>query len=164
MSITDELRKEARGFGRHAYTAPQADCLTAIADRIDERHREECEERYAAGVESVPIALDKSQWVKLPVDDDGVPIRIGDTMEWFDGSTAEVIGIGDGVFFYVEDGEDCADWTVASTKRHHVTTVENVLREFAEKIIDSQIPSMHPTYEEAIAEYAAKLRLAGDAE
>jgi len=31
MSITDELRKEARGFGRYVYTAPQADCLTASA-------------------------------------------------------------------------------------------------------------------------------------
>ena len=38
MSITDELRKEARGFGRYVYTAPQADCLTAIANRIDAEH------------------------------------------------------------------------------------------------------------------------------
>lgn len=36
------------------------------------------------------------------------------------------------------------------------------LREFAEKITDSQVPGVHPTYEEAIAEFAAKLRLAGE--
>lgn len=41
MSITDELRKEARGFGRYVYTAPQADCLAAIADRIDAEHERE---------------------------------------------------------------------------------------------------------------------------
>lgn len=35
MSITDELRKEARGFGHYVYTAEQSKHLTAIADRID---------------------------------------------------------------------------------------------------------------------------------
>lgn len=39
---------------------------------------------------------------------------------------------------------------------------ENVLTEFAEKITDSQIPGLHPTYDECIAEYAKRLRLAGD--
>lgn len=38
-------------------------------------------------------------------------------------------------------------------------TVEDVLREFAEKITDSQIPDVHPTYEEAIAGYAQRLQL-----
>ena len=56
---------------------------------------------------------------------------------------------------------DC--WVEADELRHHhKPTVEDVLREFAEKIIDSQIPSVHPTYEEAIAEYTTKLRVAGD--
>jgi hypothetical protein len=62
MSITDELRKEARGFGRYVYTAPQADCLTAIANRID------------AALEG---------YIELPKDADGVTIRIGDMMEGY---------------------------------------------------------------------------------
>lgn len=102
--------------------------------------------------------------VRLPTDADGVPIHVGDVMEWCDsGETLTVEGIGRDVLFYI-DGEN-AEWTAARNKRHHhAPTVEDVLREFAEKVIDSQIPSVHPTYEEAITEYAAMLRLADDAE
>ena len=58
------------------------------------------------------------------------------------------------------------DWEHWLKKNEHrfipTPTTEDVLREFAEKVIDSQIPGMHPTYKKAIAEYAKKLRLAGD--
>jgi len=57
---------------------------------------------------------------------------------------------------------DAEDREMFAFTHHHAPTVEDVLREFAEKVIDSQIPSVHPTYEEAITEYAAKLRLADD--
>ena len=162
MSITDELREYAKG--RTDYRPRER--LLAIADRIDAEHKKELERMWDEA-EGADLKAFEATHVKLPVDDDGVPIRIGDTMEWFDGSTAEVIGIGDGVFFYVEDGEDCADWTVASTKRHHVTTVENVLREFADRYLDYEgMPSAgrRGVGEALMDEYAAKLRLAGDAE
>lgn len=165
MSITDELREWYRDrlFMGNGWAE-----IDAIADRIDAEYESACAEAYGNGVMSVPIALDENAWVKLPLDADGVPIRIGDVMEWPDGDDEpfEVVGIGDGVLFYVENENDGpAEWTGASTKRHHhAPTVEDVLREFAEKVIDSQIPNVHPTYDEAIAEYAAKLRLAGDAE
>lgn len=156
MSITDELRKWGYGFCGDTH-----DVVTAIADRIDAEHESACAEAYGNGVMSVPIALDESQWVKLPVDVDGVPIRVGDVMEWCDsGDTLTVEGIGKDIVFYIDN--EGAEWTAARNKRHHKPTVENVLREFAEKVIDSQIPNVHPTYEEAIAEYAGKLRLAGD--
>ena len=105
-----------------------------------------------------------SEMVELPKDADGEYIHIGDVMEWCDsGETLTVEGIGSDVLFYI-DGEN-AEWTAARNKRHHhEPTVEDVLREFAEKVIDSQIPSVHPTYEEAITEYAAKLRLADGGE
>lgn len=136
MSITDELRKEARGFGRYVYTAPQADCLTAIADRIDAEHEAACAEAYGNGVMSVPIALDESQWVKLPVDADGVPIRVGDVMEWCDsGETLTVDGIGRDVLFYI-DGEN-AEWTAARNKRHHhEPTVEKERPDSLDRIAD----------------------------
>ena len=44
MSITDELRKEARGLDRYVYTAEQAEHLTAIADRIDAEHQKALDE------------------------------------------------------------------------------------------------------------------------
>lgn len=72
--------------------------------------------------------LDRIEW---PKDADGEPIRVGDVMEWpTTGETFEVVGIGDGTLFYVEDGSELADWTGASTKRHHhAPTVEDVLRD-----------------------------------
>ena len=136
--ISDELRAAANMLflsGSNGYNV-----LIGLADRID------------------------AEMVELPKDADGEYIHIGDVMEWCDsGETLTVEGIGSDVLFYI-DGEN-AEWTAARTKRHHhEPTVEDVLREFAEKVIDSQIPSVHPTYEEAITEYAAKLRLADDGE
>ena len=160
MSITDELRE----FASHCAGGMGGDSLRHIADRIDAEHESACAEAYGNGVQSVALP-DLTAYVKVPVDAEGKPIRIGDVMEWCDsGETLTVEGIGGDVLFYI-DGEN-AEWTAARNKRHHhAPTVEDVLTEFAEKITDSQIPGMHPTYEEAIAEYAAKLRLSGgDAE
>lgn len=136
--ISDELRAAANMLflsGSNGYNV-----LIGLADRID------------------------SEMVELPKDAYGEYIHIGDVMEWCDsGETLTVEGIGSDVLFYI-DGEN-AEWTAARNKRHHhEPTVVDVLREFAEKVIDSQIPSVHPTYEEAITEYAAKLRLADDGE
>lgn len=136
--ISDDLRAAANMLflsGSNGYNV-----LIGLADRID------------------------AEMVELPKDADGEYIHIGDVMEWCDsGETLTVEGIGSDVLFYI-DGEN-AEWTAARNKRHHhEPTVEDVLREFAEKVIDSQIPSVHPTYEEAITEYAAKLRLADDGE
>lgn len=125
---------------------------TIELDGIAERIEKEVSERY----------------MELPVDADGVPIRVGDVMEFsaFEIEkpvTRMVDGIGQGVFF-AWCGERGYQQHEAKRYRHyHAPTVEDVLREFAEKIIDSQIPDMHPTYEEAIAEYAQRLQLREDA-
>lgn len=141
--ISDELRRQAnciRSLNSKTHTYKDPCKIERLADRID------------------------AEMVELPKDADGEYIHIGDVMEWCDsGETLTVEGIGSDVLFYI-DGEN-AEWTAARNKRHHhEPTVEDVLREFAEKVIDSQIPSVHPTYEEAITEYAAKLRLADDGE
>lgn len=160
MSITEELRVWASVEVPYKYGHQ----LCAIADRIDAEHESACAEAYGSGVMSVPIALDESQWVRLPVDADGEPVHIGDVMEWpTTGETFEVVGIGDGTLFYIEDGSELADWTGASTKRHHAPTVEDVLREMLDAW--GELPS-NATNEAIIAEYAAKLRemLDGDSE
>ena len=54
--------------------------------------------------------------IKLPVDSEKKPINIGDVMKWDDGTIFEVIGIGDGVVFYVED--DNSHWTKSDNKTH----------------------------------------------
>ena len=184
MSITDELREciatavwQYENDVKTAYIPK--DKLTAIADRIDEQAEEESEAAWRRGYERGEDEAEfedldglrkevQAEWVPLPRDADGAPIRIGDRVR-IGRTEFEAIGFGNvtcdeepyGVFTQRESGE--YEWFNARCLRHyHAPTVEDVLREFAEKVIDSQIPSVHPTYEEAIAEYAAKLRLAGD--
>lgn len=72
-------------------------------------------------------------WIKLPVDADGMPVRIGDVMMWPEGDTFEVIGVGeDGTLFYCDDNMSPADWTIAGDKHHyHESTVRKPLREMA---------------------------------
>lgn len=131
-----------------------------VSFRIDNEWLDGWNRAVLATVEKIEQEVSE-RFMELPLDADGVPIRVGDVMEWpTTGETFEVVGIGDGTLFYIGDGNELADWTGASTKRHyHAPTVEDVLREFAEKITDSQIPDVHPTYEEAIAEYAQRLQL-----
>jgi len=166
MSITDELRKEARGFGRYVYTAPQADCLTAIADRIDAEHEAACAEAYGNGVMSVPIALDESQWVKLPVSEDGDVLHIGELVDEklpFGGyaapapiDTMELSRGAGGYGWMVKlDAENRALISPRLLRRHHEPTVEDVLREFAKGL-------GVPVADSYIAASAAKLRLAGE--
>lgn len=173
MSITDELRKFAndRIFYGNGYME-----LTAIADRIDAEHQKaldewkakhghmwlkgyaECHAELLDGNETLAADLENCGWVRLPVDADDVPVHVGDVMVYADGNTCpmEVVALVPPSVFLTEDGPRYADMC----RHYHALTVEDVLREFAEKITDSQIPDVHPTYEEAIAEYAKRLTLA----
>lgn len=150
-------------------------------------------ERYKGGREDLEKAADYIKWVidtykerdtdkdaaRGPLDADGMLIRVGDVMEWpTTGETFEVVGLGDGVLFYVEDGEERADWTEASTKRHyHPPTVDDVLMEFHERMDElgttdqcvgseraDAVDALLRERADTIAEYAKRLRLAGDAE
>lgn len=163
MSITDELRKyadrlsdEAARKSEHGFS-PVAMALEGIADRIDAEHEAACAEAYGNGVMSVPIALDESQWVKLPVDADGVPIRVGDVLT--DGEHTfvvdELAAFGGGSWSI--RNEDGNAWKACDVTHHHAPTVEDVLREFAYGL-------GVPVADSYIAASAAKLRLAGDAE
>lgn len=73
MSITDELRE----WGNR-WEDVVADEIDAIADRIDEECRRRVEEAYEMGCFEYG---EPQGFVKLPVDADGVPIRVGDTIE-----------------------------------------------------------------------------------
>ncbi len=166
MSITDELRKYASGY------KPMVDhTLLAIADRIDAEHDELLKNAYE------DIASDEflegHGWVKLPVDADGVPIHVGDVMEWVDEpDVSRVVSsiqlADDGWWVYVGGTGRRPD----KYRHYHPPTVEDVLREV--------VTLCHNTWKKEsafhfygvddvmesgnIAEYAAKLRLAGDGE
>lgn len=155
MSITDELREFIE---THLYLGATAlggwkEAAFAIADRIDEEHQK--------AIRELNNLADAS--VLLPVDADGVPIHIRDKVtEHEDEHTFKVDGFmdwGGEWWVFMRDGIQAP---ARMCTHYHAPTVGDVLREFAEKVTDSQIPGVHPTYEEAIAEYAKRLRLAGE--
>lgn len=167
MSITDELREYVIRVHRNGWFDRRVcDDLLEITDRIDAEH-ERMYEALTIGMEPMTEEnMARNGWVKLPVDADGEYIHIGDRME--NNERVARIVLTDESWepsVYLEKLPNVLhEYFCNEISHYHAPTVEDVLREFAEKITDSQIPNVHPTYEEAIAEYASKLRLAGDAE
>lgn len=152
MSITDELREWASVEVPYKYGHQ----LLAIADRIDAEHESACAEAYGSGVMSVPIALDESQWIRLPVDADGEPIHIGDVMAYADNTRPmEVTALVPPAVFLTEDGPRYADMC----RHYHAPTVEDVLEEFVARWLETH----HDDLPSLKAEYAAKLQLKEDA-
>ena len=150
MAITDELRKWAQICGIK-YDSK----LYEIADNIDAAHR--------AALEKLAAQVDESEdgWVRLPVDADGVPIRVGDVVEWVDEpNVSRVVSsiqlAEDGWWVYVGGTGRRPD----KYRHHHEPTVEDVLREFAREI-DADA---YGITDAKVAEFAARLRLAGEGE
>lgn len=147
MSITDELRKYVAD-NRAIYMTPfAAKCLIGIADSIDAEHQK--------AIRELNNLADAS--VLLPVDADGVTWNVGDRDE-DDNTVIELkltssgwCVITDGGLFYRPDIH----------RHHHAPTVEDVLREFYSRYC---ITKPKKEDDAIIAEYAAKLRLAGDDE
>ena len=126
----------------------------------------ECD-RIDAAVRERHAWAPESHYVMLPKDADGEPIHIGDVMDskvdyLFDGKPFTVRGL-----VLCEDGWEVTDgrfgnrYKPDSLRHHHEPTVEDVLREFFSRYVTTK-----PKEEDdaILAEYAAKLRLAGDAE
>ena len=174
--ITDELR----WYLLHYPPANYAD-FSAIADRIDAEHKEACRDEYNKGhndgfdsgfasaddwLAQHEDAMAEHGWVRLPVDADGVPIRVGDVMEINGEVLPPVSGIGDssvivGVFGVDKDDDITEIFTLDLMRHYHAPTVENALLEMLEKAVGYS--NAHTTAAiNAIAEYAAKLQLKGD--
>lgn len=149
MSITDELRK----------IATKTECANG-----------RCEKLYRGDLEHIADRIDAElaeRYVELPKDADGVPIRVGDVMEFsaFEIEkpvTRMVDGIGQGVFFAWCGERGYQQHEAKRYRHHHAPTVEDVLREMLDSLdLD---PTSHVDTGAVVAEYAAKLRLAGDGE
>ena len=128
------------------------------------RVRDAHEREVDGGIDAMTDAeLADHGLVRLPVDADMVTIRVGDTLDCY-GKTIEVVEMryGRGGWVLISrDGSGYAD-TFAFV-HHHAPTVEDVLREFGDKVCNSG----HQWGLDAagtIAEYSAKLRLAGEDE
>lgn len=186
MSITDELREWAVN---HRAELDMGQLYPAmihdIADRIDAAHENGCKEQFVCGAEhGIGASIEASMiqergwikatdenmaehgWVRLPLDADGVPIRIGDTVRYdTTGKPFEVkeICYMDGYETEVGNGEQYGSVMAGCVHHYHPPTVEDVLREFALRAIrDSE--SNCGDLDETCAEYAKKLRLAGEDE
>ena len=162
MSITDELREYALGWDEGNRVRRD---LTAIADRIDAEHERDVTMARGEAVTELGHKV-VSEYVKLPVDADGVPIRVGDvlTMQLLFGGESKPLVVDrmelshgrDGDLWCVALDTDKECWNQPSLMRHYTPpTVEDVLREFAEGL-------GVPVADSYIAASAAKLRLAGD--
>lgn len=102
-----------------------------------------------------------SEMVELPRDADGETIHIGDVLT--DGkytfTAYELAVYGDGSWSI--RNEDGSAWYACDVTHRHEPTVEDVLREMLDAW--GELP-LNATDEAIIAEYAAKLRLAGEDE
>ena len=185
MSITDELRL----FAADPYTGwvptdkQQAE-LRAIADRIDAEHEKALAEQFKALTIDMKPMTDENMaadgWIRLPKDADGETIHVGDAVTC--GATVWTVtglkflceGWGICCTVYNEHGgSGTSVYPPCDLHHYHAPTVEDVLREMRVELdgvtalyVGEIIDSDERDCDEAriFAEYAAKLRLAGDAE
>ena len=151
--ITDELRGFMDGADGYELWCPRhKKDLLAIADRIDEE--------YEKAIRELNNLADAS--VLLPVDADGVPIRVGDMLR-FKSETC------DKVFTATSVEWNGSRWMLMASDGgsvgyggfdylHHVPTPEDVLREFAERVCNSG-HQWGLDADAIIAEYAKRLQL-----
>ena len=161
MSITDELRKVAaktecaNGRCEKLYRGD----LEHIADRIDAAHERDVTMARGEAVTELGHKV-VSEYVKLPVSEDGETIHVGDTLDGY-GKTIEVVELRYGRSGWVlisRDGNGYAD--TFAFAHHHAPTVEDVLR----AMLDALDVDVCDDPDATIAEYAKRLRLAGEDE
>ena len=119
-----------------------SDEISAALGRLGEsipKTLEELADAFAGGVWSTATLrhslielleqADPDTHIELPVDADGIPIGVGDTMRLSDGRTVVVDAVCDDGFVF----HDSIAWLMhAETARHlHTASVEDVLRDFA---------------------------------
>lgn len=128
------------------------------ADTDECRKHRSCQEHIADMLDAIEQEL-AERYVELLVDADGVPIHVGDVMAYADNTKPmEVIALVPPAVFLTEDGPRYADMC----RHHHAHTVEDVLTEFAAKLIERG--ELTNGGAQTIAEYAKRLKLAGEDE
>ena len=170
--VRDAHEREVDGGVAGMTDAQLADhglCRIGSEAEDNERFRREagpfCDRLREAAAECADVTLFGVDYIALPVDADGVPIRVGDVMEWPYGNGEFIVeGIGGNTLFYIDKDSNECEWTAAGDKRHHhEPTVDGILRDFGVDIAHALDADPNATVPEAvIAEYAAKLQLRED--
>lgn len=188
MSITDELRKWARGF-ENVWVKPASKeivvttgtsmpvdhvnmrlFIEGMLDRVDAEHERTvgfCKRLEDAAAKREDVEIFGVEYTALPLDADGEYIHIGDVLT--DGKYTfvvyELAVFGDGSWSI--RNEDGNAWAACDVTHYHAPTVEDVLREFTDEVWNrccEGATASDSGIDELVAECAAKLRLAGDAE
>ena len=184
MSITGELREWwVRKFP--VMDKELHEDFTAIADRIDAEHEAKVsywqgasyKDGYDEGFASADdwFAQHESDmaehgWIRLPKDADGEYIRIGDELDYLEALHTVVparFKVQD--MFYYGNGKwhlraYPATYEPEKCRHHHAPTVEDVLREFTDAILEwsgkNGTVAEVGTWSDVAAEYAKRLTLA----
>jgi hypothetical protein len=144
--VADALLGESHGMG----VASSSKLRDAIISLLEQADPESC--------------------VELPMDANGVPIRIGDEMDFSEGVRGlTVLGIGTsdahdgdmGVFVLDDDGYT---WFNARFLRHHRPTVKEVLRMFLAESEDAMRKGYDEVPDPIYVRYADKMRKAVEEE
>ncbi|MBQ3267243.1 MAG: hypothetical protein IJH08_04935 [Atopobiaceae bacterium] len=147
--------------------------LVAYIDNIEREVAEVRDREYRNGMENGEMAAERDGWVRLPVDADGEPIHVGDVMDEqlpFGGYAAPApvdtmeLSRGAGGYGWMVrlDSESGAFINPKLLRHHHAPTVEDVLREFYVYAERGKEHHREDVDDAVLAEYAARLRLAGD--
>ena len=152
--------------------AELADALRAICKRFDVDTNMSAED----AAKKVLKALERD-WMRLPVDADGMPWYIGDEVQREDKNKPNVVT---GIYFY-NDGNhmlqvresNCTAWTPPARKCRHVQpdTVESLLADFQQDTLTSQgeyagevieADEWQRELERLVGDYAERIRKAVD--
>lgn len=156
----DELHMHfARELASWHITREEYDCIDEMIKAVekDVSKRIEEAEAFAKRVQKAvenheDVTLFGIDYMPLPVDANGVPIHVGDVVEYVDGTLPkEVLALVPPTKVMVDSGPRFAD----SCRHYKPPTVEDVLREMLNAW--GELPS-NVTNEAIVAEYAAKLR------
>lgn len=100
------------------------------------------------------------RFMELPLDADGVPVRVGDVLtddDEYKFKVFELAAFGDGSWSIRDEDGDA--WAACDVTHHHAPTVEDVLTEFG---IDWEHESDCEDRAALLKEYATKLQLKED--
>ena len=156
-SATERLRDRDYRNGRE-----DAEGAVEFAERLE-----------AAAAERADVTLFGVDYTPLPVDADGVPIRVGDVMDEqlpFGGYAAPApvdtmeLSRGAGGYWWMVrlDSESGAFINPKLLRHHHAPTVEDVLEEFGAGWYERMRGPETFDIADYVERYAARLRLAGE--
>jgi len=152
LESIEKLREAGRYADESGHTLAHAMCIPLDLDGVTNL------EVAHAFADAIQAEVDE-RYMELPLDADGVPIRVGDKMKLSKDRVGTVVAVSETQFTARVSSREEKPVCQANLAHHFKPhTVEDVLREFAYKVCDLNVA------DEAIAKYAVKIREAVSAD